>query len=219
MLKTLRAASCAAVLFGIGLAAIPAHAIVFTFGAGSNTANTVTLSEGGLDLTVKGFTGFDATAFGASGTLGTAANINRNNAGNGWGVNGGGGGGLIGVGDALNLDFSPNSVVLVSALVFELDGDADQFTLFNGQTAVQAFDLPADPAADTFTLSGLEALLGTANATGDNFTIATNSGAIRLQSLEVNSSSSVAVPLPAPFLMSLAVLAVGFGAVRVKRRA
>ncbi|MEM1046874.1 MAG: hypothetical protein AAGL24_11995 [Pseudomonadota bacterium] len=190
----------------LGLAG-PAAAVTFDFGAGSNTENTIALNAGGIDLTVRGFTGFSDPVFTSTGVLGTAANINRNNAGNGWGVNGGGGGGLVGVGDALNLDFSPTSIVLLSALVFELDGEPDQFTIYNDQTAIGSINLPADPGADTFTLTDLGSLLS-GSVVGSNFTIATNSGAIRLQSLTVTP-----VPLP-PAALLLAAAFLGLFAVR-----
>lgn len=182
----------------------PAAAATFGFGAGSNTQNTLALNAGGIDLTVRGFTGFSDPVFTATGVLGTAANINRT--ANGWGV-APGGSGLIDVGDALNLDFSPTSIVLLSALVFELDGQPDQFTIYTDQTAIGTIDLPADPGADTFTLTDLGSLLS-GSVVGSNFTIATNAGAIRLQSLTVTP-----VPLPPAALLLVAAF-LGLVAVR-----
>ncbi len=187
----------------LGLAG-PAAAVTFDFGAGSNTENTHALNMGGIDLTVRGFSGFTDATFTSSGNLGTATNINRT--ANGWGVNNGGSG-LIDVGDALNLDFSPTSIVLLSALVFELDGQPDQFTIYNDQTAIGTINLPADPGADTFALTDLGSLLS-GSVVGSNFTIATNVGAIRLQSLTVTP-----VPLPPAALLLVAAF-LGLFAVR-----
>lgn len=204
----------AAFLVATVLAAPAAAMTTFTFGAGTNTVNTIAMTEDGLTLTTRGFINFDASAFMSSGALGTPQNIN-NFSGNGWGVNNGGSGGLLGPGDALNLAFTPESVVLLSAVTFELDGAADQFTLYNGQSAVGTFNLPADPAADVHTFTGLDALLG-AGAIGDNFTIATTAGGIRLQELTVDRVSAVPLP-PAALLMGGVILAFAGGA-RLRRR-
>lgn len=185
------------------LVAGTAHAspVTFNFGGGSNTETTATLTEGPFTLNIAGFSDFNAVDFASSGgtDLGNPTNINRNDMGNGWGINGGDNG-LINRGEVLNLDFGTDMVRLVSAEVFELDGIADTFVLFNGTEIIGSFDIPADPGADVelFDFSSLDY----GDRAGTNFTIATASGAVRLQSLTV-----ARVPVPG----SLPLLATGLG--------
>ncbi|MEO1687335.1 MAG: hypothetical protein AAFU61_05465, partial [Pseudomonadota bacterium] len=159
----------AAALFSVGLSASQAHAVTTTFDFlfdGPDTSDTLTFSEGGIDLTVRGFTTPVSTGVGAATAIEqTSEGLGVASRPDGDRVGTGGNGATNEVNESLEFSFNP-SVTFISGFVVETAGGNEFFDVLDSSGSVlESFVVSGDPG------STVQAFALTTPVLGDTFTI------------------------------------------------